>query len=264
MKTIIAAFSDDAAAQRGAEHLRASIADDEDAQDYRVRVVGYRDTDDDPLALLRSYRVPDDRAQLFAEIMRRGAILVIAQVPDSQARDLAEELDALGSLDLDTAEKRWRSEGWNGYDPSALPYAASASAVERAALERENPGAQDFDIIEEEIGIGEPEVPLVGVRVRTVVIETVEFPEGIDVQREAMNEPIAPADAEATFTEDEFEITATGEEVTVGKEATVVERVRVGKPAEGKAEEVDESELRRDVPIEEIDQPRDRPASPRR
>jgi len=266
MKTIIAAFCDDAAAQRGAKHLRERIAEDEDARDYKVRLLGYGDAGDDPPASLSPYHVPSDRAEMYAEVMRRGAVLLIAEVPDGRARDLAEELDELGSLDLDAAEKRWRSEGWRGFDRSASPYDAPAYAAERSAFERETPEAQDLDVIEEEVKIGKREVPREGIRVRTIVVEqpvheTVELrEEHVEVQREPVNEPISPAAAEASFSDDEFEVTAKGEEVVVGKEARVVERVHVDKTTETRTEEIDETERRQDVKVEEID----RPATPRR
>jgi len=269
MKTIIAAFWDDAAAQRGAEHLRGKIPDDE-AKEFRVRVIGDRDAGDDRTRLLSAYHVPEDRAQLYAEIIRRGASVLIAQVPDGRARDLAEDLDNLGSLDVEAAEKRWREAGWSGYDRSALPYTPADSASERTAFERENPAPGDLEVIEEEVRVGKRAVSRGGVRVRTAVVEqpvheTVELrEERIDVQREPADERISPAAADATFTEDEFEVTAKGEEVVVGKEARVVERVHVGKSTETRTEDVNETARRRDVKVEKIEQDRDRSTPPRR
>jgi hypothetical protein len=77
--------------------------------------------------------------------------------------------------------------------------------------------------------------------------------ERIDVARERVDEPISPQAVDATLTEDEFVVTARGEEAVVGKEARVVERVHVGKTADTRTETVRETERRRDVEVESID-----------
>jgi stress response protein YsnF len=231
------------------------------------------------MSRLQSFRVPDDRAQLYAEVARRGAPIVIAHA-DNDARDIARELDRMGSLDLDTAAKRWRKSGWNGYDADAIPYDADACAGERDLLRQEMLGrdeniaagdidtsvrrnrdttAGDLDVIEERVVVGKREVPRGGVRVRTYVAERpVEqqvqlTEERIDVARERVDEPISPQAVDATLTEDEFVVTARGEEAVVGKEARVVERVHVGKTADTRTETVRETERRRDVEVESID-----------
>ena len=68
--------------------------------------------------------------------------------------------------------------------------------------------------------------------------------------------PIASADT--TFTEDEYVVTATGEEAVVEKQARVVERVRVEKQAEQHTETIDEVERRRDVAVEDLPPPQPR------
>ena len=87
--------------------------------------------------------------------------------------------------------------------------------------------------------------------------------ERIDVRRERVDEPISPEAMDSTLTEDEFVVTAKGEEAVVGKEARVVERVHVGKTADTRTERIEETERRRDVEVEEIEEDiRDRPRRP--
>jgi stress response protein YsnF len=276
MKTIIAAFCDEAAAQQAITFLQSRGVRD---VDLVASPVG-----GDLMSRLQGFRIPDERAQLYAEVARRGSPIVIAHA-DNDARDIARELDQMGSLDLDSAAKRWRSQGWNGFDASAIPYDADACARERTLLMGESGIAErdisarrdvdttagrDLDVIEERVVVGKREVERGGVRVRTFVAERpVEeqvqlTEERVDVSRERVDEPISPQGLDATLTEDEFVVTARGEEAVVGKEARVVERVHVGKTADTRTETVRETERRRDVEVEPIDEGVDRPHGTRR
>jgi hypothetical protein len=55
---------------------------------------------------------------------------------------------------------------------------------------------------------------------------------------------------------DELEITARGEEAVVGREACIVERVHVGNVVGTRTETIDETERRRSVKVENIDDDR--------
>ncbi len=275
MKTIIAAYCDQAAANNAIAFLH-----DQGIEDIRLldsRTAG-------PLSQIRKLDIPDDRAQIYAELLRRGAIVVAANT-DRDARMLAEELDRRGSLDLDVARDRWRKAGWDSFDPDAMPFDAEACARERSDLLRESgletgetarsaaartPEQRDLEVIEENVVIGKREVPLGGVRVRTFVVERpvrkdVELrEERVDVTREPVSEPVPASPLGATLSEEEFEITARGEEVVVGKEARVVERVHVGKTEGTRTERVEETERRRDVEVEPIETGEAPPEPPRR
>lgn len=278
MKTIIAAFCDGASAQRALQFLETR--DTRDTQLFTYE-------DGEPLNRLTGLGIPDERAQLYAEIMRRGAYAIITHANDDDAAELANQLDNMGSLDLDAAEARWRAEGWSGYDPSSLPFDANQCASEQARLREESliatseeaapsaapqaapPAAPpiatseqggSLDVVEEHMRVGKREVPRGGVRVRTFIMERPVHEqvqlreERIEVEREPVNEPISPQAAEATFTEDEFVVTAQGEEAVVGTEARVVERVHVGKTTETRTETVEGTDRRRDVEVEPIEE----------
>jgi len=283
MKTIIAAFCDNASAQQGGELLKARLSSG-NRDKGRIRMLAYQQGTN-MLSTLRAQGVSDERAHLYAELIRRGAPVLIAEVPDSDARELANELDKIGSLDLEAAASRWRSSGWNGYDASSVPFDATACAAERHALRAESlPSTQqaastqaardtgetgDLDVIEEHVAIGKREVQRGGVRVRTFIVERpvdedIQLrEERIDVQRERVDEPISSAAGDANFTEDEFVVTARGEEAVVGKEARVVERVHVGKREDVRTETIHETERKRDVEVEPIETTTTPPDEPR-
>lgn len=231
MQTIIAAFPDDIIADQAIMFLNEQGVRD-------AQRLSYEPNDTDTLGRFTRLDVPAERAQLYADAMRSGAAVVIAHT-DKDARRLATELDRMGSMDLDAASNQW--------------------------LPDENVRApdQDLEVIEEDVQVGKRQVERGGVRVRTFVTEhpveeNIELTnERIDVQRERVDEPVNPATLEAALTEEEFVVTAKGEEVVIGKEARVVERVHVGKESETRTENVQETERRRDVEVEAItDAPR--------
>jgi len=226
MQTIIAAFRDSTAAQQALSYLNSR-----GLTDVEVMQGGTSD-----FSRFRGWNISDDRTRLYADAAQRGASIVVAHT-DHDANEIARELDDLGSLDLDENL------------PSPQQTKASADIAGRG-----------IDVIEENVAVGKREVSRGGVRVRTFVAERpVEeqvtlTEERIDVRREPVNEPISPAAVDAALTEDEFTVTAQGEEVVVGKEARVVERVHVGKQAETRTETVQETERRRDVDVQPITQ----------
>ncbi|MFC7475806.1 hypothetical protein ACFQS7_15655 [Dankookia sp. GCM10030260] len=54
-----------------------------------------------------------DRAR-YGEGLRRGGILVSAEVPDEQAHTVSAVLTGHGAADLDAREAAWRADGWTG------------------------------------------------------------------------------------------------------------------------------------------------------
>jgi stress response protein YsnF len=260
MKALIAAFSDATSAQQASNFLR-------DRGITVLRRLDYNNGGRNMIDTLRELSVPKRKAEIYAEMTRRGATVLIADVPDDQARQLSIDLDQMGSLDLSAAERRWREAGWTGYDTNAIPYDAAATATEQAAFKSESydedfraRGERDLDVIEEEVRVGKREVERGGVRVRTYITErpvredVTLREERIEVSRERVDEPISPDAVDAALTEDEFVITAKGEEAVIGKEARVVERVHVGKTADTRTEHIEETERRKDVQVEPLEE----------
>ncbi len=113
-------------------------------------------------------------------------------------------------------------------------------------------------VVQEEVKIGKRDVGRGGVRVRTFVTETPVseqvnlHEERVDVRREPVREPVPIEATHEAFSEDEFIVTAKGQEPVVEKQAKVVERVHVGKEAETRTETIEEAERRRDVEVEQL------------
>lgn len=233
MKTLIAAFRDNASAQQALTYLQSRNI--RDAQ---------RLTDGPGLTdRLRGFHVPEDKVDLYAEMMKRGAPVIIAKASDDDAGDLANQLDQLGSLDIE----------------SELAQLHQESTLRDDQYQGDSEGARDLEVVEEKVRIGKRAIDRGSVRVRTYVIERpveeqVELhDERIEITREAVDERVSPDAVDLTLTEDEFVVTAQGEEAVVGKEARVVERVHVGKHAETHTETVRATERRKDVDVEPIE-----------
>jgi uncharacterized membrane protein len=63
--------------------------------------------------------IPDEEANLYSEGLRRGDILVIAQVPDASANAVTRVMDRPGLVDVRKQADTWRSTGWKTFDPNA-------------------------------------------------------------------------------------------------------------------------------------------------
>jgi hypothetical protein len=75
--------------------------------------------------------VPEEHAHYYAETLRRGGAIVTVKVDDSRADRAGEIMRANGAIDLDERVSRWREEGWEGWNPSALPYTTEEAERER-------------------------------------------------------------------------------------------------------------------------------------
>jgi len=57
--------------------------------------------------------VPDEEAHVYAEGLRRGNILVTAQVPDTSASAVTRIMERPGLVDIHREAETWRASGWN-------------------------------------------------------------------------------------------------------------------------------------------------------
>ena len=60
--------------------------------------------------------IPDEEAHIYSEGLRRGHVLVIAQVPDSSANAVTRMMERPGLVDIHRQAETWRSSGWNRFD----------------------------------------------------------------------------------------------------------------------------------------------------
>jgi hypothetical protein len=64
----------------------------------------------------------EDMAGYYAEGVRRGSILVTANVPDNMTERATDILARYNPVDLNRRVGYWREHGWTQFDPEAEPY----------------------------------------------------------------------------------------------------------------------------------------------
>lgn len=62
--------------------------------------------------------IPDEDANLYAEGLYRGNVLVIAQVPDASANAVTTMMERPGLVDIRRQADTWRNSGWKSFDPN--------------------------------------------------------------------------------------------------------------------------------------------------
>jgi len=60
--------------------------------------------------------IPDEEAHVYSEGLRRGHVLVIAQVPDASANAVTRMMERPGLVDIHRQAESWRASGWKGFD----------------------------------------------------------------------------------------------------------------------------------------------------
>jgi hypothetical protein len=60
--------------------------------------------------------VPDEEAQIYSEGLRRGHVLVIAQVADASTNAVTRMMQRPGLIDIQRQAETWRASGWKSFD----------------------------------------------------------------------------------------------------------------------------------------------------
>jgi len=76
--------------------------------------------------------VPEDRAEAYAEGIRRGGTLLTIDTDASGTGRAEDVLIEYGAVDIDERVAHWQDEGWSGFDPSADPYTPEMVERERS------------------------------------------------------------------------------------------------------------------------------------
>lgn len=66
--------------------------------------------------------LPEEKAEVYAEGVRRGGTLVTVTLPQEHVEKTQEILDDHDPIDMDRRSAQWHREGWAGFDPAARPY----------------------------------------------------------------------------------------------------------------------------------------------
>lgn len=60
--------------------------------------------------------IPDEEAHIYSEGLRRGHVLVIAQVPDASANAVTRIMERPGLVDIHRQADTWRASGWKSFE----------------------------------------------------------------------------------------------------------------------------------------------------
>lgn len=175
-------------------------------------------------------------AQLYAEAIRRGGVFAVFEAPDEKAENAVSILDRHGARNLDNlAAELGQGRQQQGQERETVP------------------------VVEEQVSVGKRRVLRGGVRVTSTVTErpveeTVRLrEEKVDVERQHAERKLSPEEADKAFQQKTVELTETGEEAVVNKEARVVEEVSLRKSAEEREEKVQATARRTDVNVEDVE-----------
>lgn len=263
--TITALFDSRADAEAAKARLQTANVDADHVQIHDKTSSGYKEqgysthNDRGVWDSIKNAFLPDEDRHTYEEGLRRGGVLLTADVDDERVDEAVGVLEEANSIDVDERASEWRSSGWeyaggNGSTGSAFAQFGSDNTADRAvgtSAERE----EVIPVVEEQLVVGKRDVSRGGVRVRSYVSETPVHEqvrlrdEQINVERRAVDQPLSAADTDA-FRERTIDMTATGEEAVVGKTARVVEEVVVSKTAEEHVEDVNDSVRRTDVEVD--------------
>ena len=180
----------------------------------------------------------EDNARRYTEVGRRGSIISVHAHSAQEAESAARILDQYGAVDVDERSQQ---------------YSSGANTTNTTT----STGTNAIPIIEEELQVGKRVVETGGARIRSRIIErpveeTLRLRvEHVRVERNPVNRPATAADL-ANFQEGEIELREQAEVPVVGKEARVVEEVRLGTEIEEREETIRETVRRTDVEVENL------------
>jgi hypothetical protein len=124
-RTITALFDTKADADAGAERLRlagidASHVSVHDQHSHKT-TGAYSTSEDKGLwASIKNVFVPHEDRHTYEEGLRRGGVLLTADVDDDKTPAAVAALEEANSVDLDARSQEWRSSGWDYAEPTDL------------------------------------------------------------------------------------------------------------------------------------------------
>ncbi len=210
---------------------------------------------------LEQLGIPGEDATLYLEGIRNGgALVILQQLSDDDASRAADILNRHNIVDIDRRRQEYGQTTETAGAVHATGSAARAGTAHsgRSASSFYQGGETVIPIVEEEVRIGKREVEQGGVRVETRVEEqpvqeqVTLRDEDVRVERRPVDQSVDAATVEDAFREGTFDVRERHEEPVVDKQARVVEEVVVGKKTQERTENVQATERRTDVDVEEI------------
>ncbi len=95
------------------------------------------------LGALVDMGVPEERANYYAEGLRRGGTLLVVRTDDERTRDAVDIVNRHQPTDLSERAVQWREAGWSHFDPAASAYTAGPGSTGRAGERRPTPASSD-------------------------------------------------------------------------------------------------------------------------
>ncbi len=222
-----------------------------------------------------------EHSAAYAEGLRRGQAMLVVRPPAERHDRVVEILEGYDPIDFDAEEEEWRKSGWTGAPPVMATSAEAGSGalgrvpgagrpVEASGLASGLPGAtrttettataaareEAIPVVEESVRVGKRLVDRGGVRIRSYVVErpieqdVTLREERVDVERRAVDRPAGTLPEDA-FRERTIEVSASGEEAVVQKDARVIEEVVVSKDARERTETVRDTVRKTEVEVED-------------
>lgn len=284
-RTITAMFSNRTAADRAVSQLSRELGLESgqvrvhaaEAGSTGVATSGAATEDTGFWASLKDLFVPDEDRSAYAEGIRRGNVVVSADVDEGMLDRAMDILEHNGAVDLDSQEAEWKQSGWTGYQAGTATGAAvgtspsmpglgvvatgaaattSTTSTPAAASTTARTGAEEvIPIVEEQIRVGKRDAERGRVRVRSYIVETPVTEqvtlreEHVDVQRRAVDRPLT--DADDVFRERVIDATEHAEQAVVAKEARVIEEVVIRKDTTERTETVHDTVRHTEVEVDD-------------
>ncbi|MDX5345619.1 MAG: YsnF/AvaK domain-containing protein [Hymenobacteraceae bacterium] len=193
----------------------------------------------------------DHEARRYSEAAHHcDTIVTVHAKSEDQAKKAATVLDSFGAEDVDTLLEQART-GQPARPQTPPPATGNVQDTGKTA---------SIPVIKEEMNVGKKVVETGGVRVKSRIVERpVEEKvrlreEHVRVERNKVNRPATEADLK-NFQQGEKEIVERAEVPVVGKEARVVEEVRIGKEEKEHTETIEGKVKHTEVDVDKINNP---------
>lgn len=212
----------------------------------------YDRSDEGYWGAIKRFFMPEQHAHGYAEGLRRGQAMLVVRPPAGRRERVEQILESHDPIDIEAQEAAWRHAGWTAGAPAGISVAEHDS-TDRPMTEA---GEQSIPVVEESVRVGKREVDRGGVRIRSYVMEN-PFQQDVTLHDERVNVERRPVDRPAgavpgdAFRERTIEVTATGEEPVVQKEARVTEEVVISKDARERTETVHDTTRKTKVEVED-------------
>ncbi len=194
---------------------------------------------------------PDHDTAVYDRSLQGGSTVVSVRTPDAHVTRVTEILEGHHPIDMD---ERAASYGMTQTTTTraAMPATKPTGATTAAAASDEG----SLKLAEERLAVGKRLVNRGGTRIRRFVTE-VPVEQQVSLRSETVTmerHPVADARpaTDADFTDKTIEMTESGEEAVVAKEAFIREEVSLRKQATERTETVRDTVRREDVEVEKV------------